>query len=265
MDGGAPTNEDRIPGHARVLAGCLLAAFGWNLLADDARTDFKVDQFRWREPVSQPLMVIVDNPYGNVRSRSWARDELSVTGQLQRVPEDPPLNVQVEVQRQTVRVTVTDPAEGKDMTGRVRRADLVILAPTGLNMSVQTQSGEIHFKKYVGDVTARSVDGSISLRTNGAVDAVTGAGSITAKLDARWEGQVALETDSGAMKIFMPEHTNTHIDAQSTTGKVESELSPELLHDVKSEHHLFSATLGSGVQKLQARSKSGDIHIRKKP
>jgi len=250
---------------ARTLGVCLLTVVSGNNVVAEEKPDFRVEQFRWQEVVSKPLKVIVDNPYGNVRSRSWAREELSVTGQLQRVPADPALEVQVEVQRQTVRITVTDPAQGKGVDNEIRRADLVILAPTGWNMSVQTQSGEIHFKKYVGDVTARSVEGSIKLRTNGSVDAVTENGSITAKLDARWDGLVSLQTNTGAMKIFVPEKTNTRIDAKSTAGKVVSELSSELLSDVKSQQHLFSATLGSGVQKLQARSESGDIRIRKKP
>lgn len=244
---------------------CLLTVVSGDNLVAEEKPDFRVEQFRWQETIGRPLMVIVENPYGNVRSRSWPKEELSVTGQLQRVPEDPALVVQVDVQRQTVRITVSDPAQGKGVDNKIRRADLVILAPTGLNMSVQTQSGEIRFKKYIGDVTAHSVDGSINLRTSGAVDAQTETGSITARLDAKWEGLVALKTGTGGMQIFVPENTNTRIDAKSVTGEVKSELSSELLSDADIQYHLFSAALGNGVQKLRASSESGDIHIRKKP
>jgi hypothetical protein len=116
---------------------------------------------------------------------------------------------------------------------------------------IQTVSGDVRLGTVTGPVTATLVSGDFTIddaQTDLSAKTVSG----DQRIDAIRQGKITLQAVSGDVRIGVRPGTRLHIDANSVSGDVSSELD---VKDAPSE-----APSGSEAQ-LQVKTVSGDIEI----
>ena len=116
---------------------------------------------------------------------------------------------------------------------------------------VQTVSGDVRLGTVTGPVTATLVSGDFAIDdAQSDLSAKTVSGD--QRIDAIRQGQITLQSVSGDVRIGVRPGTRLHIDANSVSGDVGSEL------DVKDAP---SETPSGSEARLQVKTVSGDIEI----
>ena len=116
---------------------------------------------------------------------------------------------------------------------------------------LQTVSGDVRLGTVTGPVSTTLVSGDFAIEeahTDLSVKTVSG----DQRIGAVREGQIKLQSVSGDVRVGIRPGTRLHIDANSTSGDVSSEL------DVKDAP---SDTPSGSEARLQAKTVSGDIEI----
>jgi hypothetical protein len=116
---------------------------------------------------------------------------------------------------------------------------------------LQTVSGDVRLGTVAGPVSATLVSGDFAIDDAGTdLSAKTVSGD--QRIGAVREGQIKLQSVSGDVRIGVRPGTRVHLDVNSTSGDVSSEL------DVKDAP---SESPGGSEARLQAKTVSGDIEI----
>jgi len=116
---------------------------------------------------------------------------------------------------------------------------------------IQTVSGDVRLGTVAGPVSATLVSGDFAIDDAGTdLSAKTVSGD--QRIGAVREGQIKLQSVSGDVRIGVRRGTRVHLDVNSTSGDVSSEL------DVKDSPS--DAPSGSEAR-LQAKTVSGDVEI----
>ena len=125
-----------------------------------------------------------------------------------------------------------------------------------------TVNGAIKATGLAGDVLAETVNGSITLATEGAARAETVNGSIDARVGTT-EGseRLSFETVNGGITLELPRDTNAALSAETVNGRISSEL--ELTETRKSSRRELIGTLGSGGREVSLETVNGSIRIRR--
>ena len=220
----------------------------------------------WFEPVGEGKTIRVNNPYGAIYARFGGYDpKAEIIATIQRLEPDQPKLI---VDRQTVDgdLTITVKIEGATddrVIERRDRIDLVLFAPIGRRVELNTIEDTIAAKGLQGDVVARSVSGDISLRKiKGAVDIETQRGKVLAlletgvtKLDQRFESV------TGDLEITLYEDADLDV-AMATSGQISTDFSLSIEHRRFEEPgKIATATVNAGGPKLSIRSKRGHVSL----
>jgi len=116
---------------------------------------------------------------------------------------------------------------------------------------IQTVSGDVRLGTVAGPVSATLVSGDFAIDDAGTdLSAKTVSGD--QRIGAVREGQIKLQSVSGDVRIGVRRGTRVHLDVNSTSGDVSSEL------DVKDSP---SDTPSGSEARLQAKTVSGDVEI----
>jgi DUF4097 and DUF4098 domain-containing protein YvlB len=209
---------------------------------------------------------------GRVARTSWL-DWLHFTALHVRFTIDVPRDYPVEVRTAGGSIDVRSlsaAVEGKTSGGGITLRDVVgsvkvntsggsiraerLNGPTEL----QTSGGSIDVMDSRGDLDARTSGGSIDLKSiEGRVTAATSGGSIDAEVHQN--RGVVLKTSGGTIRLLLPENVRASIDAETSGGRVNSEL-PVSNTELAEHSHLRGAINGGGEQIL-LRSSGGSIHV----
>ena len=137
-----------------------------------------------------------------------------------------------------------------------------ILLPTNLDFVGRTVNGSIKADDLGGRTEAHTVNGSVKLRSRGAVSADTVNGSIVAVMGrADWEGEASFETVNGSITLELPADANVAIRGRTVNGGISTEL--PLRVSGKYGPKRLEGTLGSGGRELDLGTVNGSIKIRK--
>ena len=134
----------------------------------------------------------IENTSGEVTIRGWDREEVSVTGWLEKDVEE----LVVEGSRNSIVIEVEIPDRG-GWRNREIDADLEIMVPKRARLDVETVSASIDVEEFDGRLDAESVSGSIEV-----------SGALT---------QADLETVSGSIRLSS---NNTRSSAESVSGSI---------------------------------------------
>jgi hypothetical protein len=116
---------------------------------------------------------------------------------------------------------------------------------------LQSVSGDVRVGTVTGPVSATLVSGDFAIE-DGHTDLSVKTVSGDQRIGAIREGQIKLQSVSGDVRVGIRPGTRLHIDANSTSGAVSSEL------DVKDSP---SESPSGSEARLQAKTVSGDIEI----
>lgn len=163
-----------------------------------------------------------------------------------------------------------------DTTGQARLGEVEVKTASGdvavehvASLRVQSASGDVRAATVDGEARLQTVSGDVRLGTVTGVVATTlvsgdfalddahtdvSAKSVSGdqRIGAVREGQIKLQSVSGDVRVGVRRGTRLHLDVNSTSGDVSSEL------DVKDQP---SETPGGSEARLVAKTVSGDVEI----
>jgi DUF4097 and DUF4098 domain-containing protein YvlB len=190
------------------------------------------------------------------------------------------------------------------VTTRTRDARIVASVPAHSNVMLRTGDGALTVERINGRLELRTSDGNISgldlkgdlfanteqghIRlegVDGRCDLVTSDGSITlqGRLDAlrartgdggvvvkvlpgsRATNEWSVSTGDGALVVYVPEHFNAELDAETHRGSVKVDSALSLTAAADMPRGVFRGTLASGGHLVRLRTREGSITIKRLP
>jgi len=135
-----------------------------------------------------------------------------------------------------------------------QNSDLTLKAQNG-GVTISDVRGEIHFDAVNGGVHLRRVAGDVSGATvNGGIQ-VELAGTI-------WDGRhMEVSTQNGGVTIAMPSYYSAHIQAETRSGRVQSDFPIAAQGDLTSRRLDFA--LGSGGPLIHVSTENGGVRLKR--
>lgn len=141
--------------------------------------------------------------------------------------------------------------------------DFVVQVPAGVDFRPSVVSGDIDADGLRSDVFANAVSGSITVATEGIVEARTVSGSIVAEMGASEIPDLEFQTVSGDITLFLRPDANVDVRVSTLSGDFSTELPVEITR--RRDRFVGSSVrgrLGEGGPVLRFETVSGDIELR---
>jgi DUF4097 and DUF4098 domain-containing protein YvlB len=142
-----------------------------------------------------------------------------------------------------LQLDVQIPVGTEDLTIRTASGDITLEEYQGANLTVNTATGTVEVENVQADTSIQTVTGPIELKMN------------TLKQD------VDLQTNSGDLKVSLPDTASFSMTIESPTNK------PDIEFDLRDEHQqqdTLSGTVGQGGPLLNMKTQTGHIKLQKK-
>ncbi|TQV72195.1 hypothetical protein FLL45_18420 [Aliikangiella marina] len=161
---------------------------------------FELKSFDWNGEIPQSRLVVLNNPFGSIRSRNHLEQKVFMHATIQEIgdnPLTPEFRIR-EVNHQLFIDVVYD-EKIKNANGEMRgRVDIAILFPGDVSIVAKTDFGLIKIDKTESHVQAESNSGNIKLTTTGLFSAKTVSGQIDLRMRGFKEfGLSSAESRSG--------------------------------------------------------------------
>jgi DUF4097 and DUF4098 domain-containing protein YvlB len=107
-------------------------------------------------------------------------------------------------------------------------------------------NGGVHLKRVAGDVSGATVNGGIQVELGGAL----------------WDGrQLEVSTRNGGVTLAMPSHYSAHIQAETESGRIQSDFPVTLDGNVRPRR--LDTNLGSGGALIHVATVNGQVHLKR--
>lgn len=217
-------------------------------------------------PVGVPIEII--NPYGQVRIRAGADDEMQIVANAQRHAEDPRearIELSATPEGGLVRVQWGEaegvPDEIPEGWTR-RRVDVAVVVPPAARLSIVAKDDLVEGKGTRGAITVRSEAGGVQLRTAGAVDVETESGSVLLQLSSRtWAAPSRVQTRTGDVTAYLRDGLAAVVEIE-TEGQITTDYSLTVERAPRPALRKKAvAVLGEGGPRMEIRSVRGAVKI----
>jgi len=264
------------------------------LIANSCVQDFAVhsftqnvvhsDEFRWSGVVAPGAAIEVQGINGEINAESTAGAEVQVVAVKKSHRSDVNL-VQVKVEQHAGGVTICalypdedgnypsscsggnngERKESSRGTGNLRnndvQVDFMVKVPARVGFVGKTVNGGISATSLSGNVSTRTVNGSIKISTTGYADAATVNGEIVARLgDGNWPKSLSFRTVNGEINLDLPANLSAAVDAETLNGSINSDF-PLNVTNLKGKRSL-KGNIGSGGRELLLKTLNGSINLR---
>jgi hypothetical protein len=265
---------------ALALAVLVLAPAAIARADHDSKSDWKgaklVQDWSWVGAIAPGQELEIKNVNGGVEAEpakgTQAEVEATKRGRKQN-PED----VKIEVIKHARGITVCvvyptpsgsppnecKPGEGGRMNVRNNdvNVDFRLKVPKGVNLVVRTVNGSVHAEALDGDVEVFTVNGSVTVSTQGSASAKTVNGSVDAALGRAGSREtLRFETVNGSVTVEIPETMGANVSAETVNGRISTDLPITVQGRFSSRS--ISGTLGKGGTELVLRTVNGAIRLR---
>lgn len=134
-----------------------------------------------------------------------------------------------------------------------------VQVPAGVTFVGRTVNGSVRAEGLADDVHVQSVNGSITIDTQGSARAETVNGSIKAALGAL-DGfdNLAFTTTNGTITLALPSHVHAVLEGHTSNGSIASEFPVEISGQRAKDLH---GVLGDGGDLIKLTSMNGSIKI----
>ena len=221
----------------------------------------------WSGSVSQGKTVLVENRYGDVRTRyGGGEGGVEIHAVLQNLHTNrTPLTVSTRQGPDGLTISVgRGGTTQEDVSSEPRdRVDLVVRVPKGCPLVVRTESGAIEAKGLQSDVMAQSERGAIEVReVRGLIRTSNRYGATAIVLESPPPGsEQVFESLTGDLSVTLPARANATVVAQTsawitTDVSVNSERRPR-----EEPSKTATAKVGTGAARILLRTKQGSIAI----
>jgi len=244
-------------------------------------TQTRSDEFRWNGPVAPGQTVAIKGVNGSITAEPATGNEVQVIAVKTARKSD--LNsVQIKVVPHSGGVTIcalypspsgdlpdcaSDSSEIIRSTSNHRlenndvQVNFTVKVPARVGFIGKTINGDISATSLSGNVTTRTINGSIRISTSGYAEASTINGEISARLgDAQWNTPLNFKTINGAINLDLPQNLNTDVEAETLNGQINSDF-PINLTTLKDRRHL-RGRIGVGGRELLLKTLNGSINLR---
>ncbi|MDQ7050604.1 MAG: hypothetical protein Q9M92_14160 [Enterobacterales bacterium] len=222
-----------------------------NLPSDNQATQaphLEIKSYDWQGEIPASKLVIIENPYGSIRSRNHSDRMVYLHATFQLIGDHALTpSFETEENEQFVKISVKYPESIHDQQGQLRgRTDVSVLFPDDVSILAKTDKGLIKIDKSASHVEASSHSGDIQIDTRGLLKIATESGNIKLKLRGqKLRGLSKISSDSGTIKaeIFNDMSISLKAETQgeiSLNGQVVSKLPPLILGDGESDISLVS-------------------------
>lgn len=128
------------------------------------------------------------------------------------------------------------------------------------DVEVATTNAKVSCARTRGKLIARSCNGKIEIeRHRGSVDASTSNGLIRAELDAIDEGGVQLATSNGRIVLNLPEELDADVDLRVDNGTIRNDRTLE--YTARETDGCVVGRIGAGGTAIKLRTSNGSISI----
>jgi len=261
----------RTRSNTRAVAALTLV-FGLGILsAGEARGQDRT--FDWSGQVAAGQTLEVKGVNGSVNARPASGSAASVRAQIEGNGDDPS-NVRIEVVEHDGGVTLCAvypdednecaPGDEGSLSSEDSDVDVrfEVLVPEGVHFSGRTVNGGVDAIDLRGDVTARTVNGAVSVSTTGAATAHTVNGTIEAEMGAlSGAGPYRFETVNGGITLTLPQGTGANVEARTLNGGISTDF--PLTVQGRFGPHSLEGTIGGGGPELRLETTNGSIELRR--
>jgi len=136
-----------------------------------------------------------------------------------------------------------------------------VQVPAGVQVDVSTVNGRLEADGVRGPLKLMTINGSIDATTAmGGIDATTVNGGIDATIeDLGPDGDVTLKTVNGSISLALPAGLNADLDAQTVAGRVNTDFPVQVAGRISSRH--VQAKIGTGGRRVELRTVNGSIDL----
>lgn len=230
--------------------------------------------FSWSGQVAAGKSIEIKGINGNIRAVHTDGAEVRVTAEKDGRDQD---ELTFEVVKHSGGVTIcamypgrsnkpNECAPGDD--GRMNtedtraEADFEVLVPSGVLFVGKNVNGDVTASGLIADAEASTVNGDVSVVTQGWAEASTVNGSVKVTAGrADWQGSAHFSTVNGSIELTLPEGFNAEVEASTVNGDFYSDF--PLTVQGKFGPRRITGTIGDGGRKLELETVNGSIRINK--
>lgn len=195
-------------------------------------------EFRWQGAIPDGKAIEIKGVNGEVRAEVASGNQVEVVA-IKRWGRSAPETVSVEYIEHEGGMTICalypqrngEPgrckpgAGGQSAYNNDVKVEFTVRVPAGVRFIGRTVNGNVRAEGLGSNVEARTVNGSINVRTAGHAQASTVNGSINVACGrADWNEPLEFNTVNGSIDLALPASARTEIRARTVNGKISSDL-----------------------------------------
>ncbi len=236
--------------------------------ADGIPADWSIERHEAGVEAKGLERLVIDNPWGDVRVRTFAESRVEWIASAQRQREDPRLE-RVEIAGEGAERTLSAAFAGGEVTPgpgwERRRIDLAVTVPAGVALRIVTAKGLAEARGAFGALEAESGSGPVRLRVAGGPLRVrTESGEISAVLGPEpWNRPASFESTTGNVAVTFAPATDADVVLEGT-GMLATDYSLAV-EKIGPRTRRGRAKLGAGGAEVRLASRIGDLRILELP
>jgi len=232
------------------------------------------EEFRWSGDVAQGDLLEIKGINGGISATPASGAQVEVVAVKSGRRSDP-AEVRIEVVEHAGGVTLCAlypvgagdeanecaPGEGGRLNSRRNDVSVAweVRVPRGVLFTGRTVNGDVGATGLTEAVDVRTVNGSITIGTDGFATAKTVNGSIDARMAGTLRSDVAFETVNGSIELDVQDGIGAQVDASWLNGGLETEIPFQVQGRIG--RRTAQGTLGGGGPVMKLRTVNGSIRI----
>ena len=266
---------DRVRRHGtewRTACGAALAAIALGLVTGEVAAQ---QDFSWSGSVDRGDAVTIRGVNGPITARAASGGQVRVMA-VKTAERDEPESVSIEVieDSEGVLICAIYPSRRAGRANRCARGDeyrnntnnndvevaFTVEVPAGVELDAITVNGDIDVTDLTGAVHAVTVNGDVTIDTNGSASATTVNGDIDARM-GRLDDDVEFTTVNGGITLTMPSGISADVEATTVNGNIETDF-PITIRG-RWGPRSARGEFGGGGATLEATTVNGSIRLRR--
>jgi DUF4097 and DUF4098 domain-containing protein YvlB len=219
-------------------------------------------------PVTSQTDFSLNNINGAVTINSWSKNNIKVlvniSAKTQEARDDVTINMTHKNQKVKVSSDYKENSYSQNKQGA--KVDYQVWLPEDSNLSdIELINGNLIIRNISGKVDAQVVNGSIKasgLSGNSQISSVNGNVNVVYSRNTTSVNNIDVETVNGSIKLYLPEHINAAITADTMHGSINTEFGLEAKKNSFFGKNL-RGEIGNGGSLVNLDSVNGNIKVLK--
>ncbi|HET9150401.1 MAG TPA: DUF4097 family beta strand repeat-containing protein [Gemmatimonadales bacterium] len=232
--------------------------------------------FRWTGTLAAGKTLSIRNINGSIDATPASGNQIEVTARKTAKRSDP-ASVEIKVEQTDDGVTICTiyPNQRGDGCDRHQRNSddddnrndvsvaFTVRVPAAVLLSAHSVNGDVKASGLRSDVEIGTVNGDVSVATDGFAEASTVNGSVDVTMGrADWKGTASYRSVNGSVSVTMPASASADVRAGTVNGSIDTEF--PLAVQGRFGPRSVRGTIGSGGRELDLQTVNGSIAIRKR-